>query len=109
MAERIFFDTNVTLYCFDTREPRKQERAKDLMAYGASSGLGIVSYQVMQEFCCVASNVRRMTLSTEKIMAFITHFLEPMNRVPASIELLAQALQIKEDTQIGRASCRERV
>ena len=105
MAERIFFDTNVTLYCFDTREPRKQERAKDLMAYGASSGLGIVSYQVLQEFCCVASNVRRMTLATEKIMAFITHFLEPMNRVPASTELLAQALQIKEDTQYAFYDC----
>ncbi len=101
MAERIFFDTNISLYCFDTREPRKQERAKDLLAYGASSGLGIVSYQVLQEFCNVASNVRRMTLPTDNIMAFISHFLEPMNRVPASTELLAQALQIKQDTSYG--------
>lgn len=105
MTERIFFDTDITLYCFDTREPRKQERAKDLLAYGASSGLGIVSYQVLQEFCCVASSTRRMTLATGKIMAFVTHFLEPMNRVPASAELLAQALQTKENTQYAFYDC----
>ena len=105
MTERIFFDTDITLYCFDTREPRKQERAKDLLAYGASSGLGIVSYQVLQEFCCAASNTRRMTLATGKIMAFVTHFFEPMNRVPASAELLAQALQTKENTQYAFYDC----
>ena len=105
MTERIFFDTDITLYCFDTREPRKQERAKDLLAYGASSGLGIVSYQVLQEFCCAASNTRRMTLATGKIMAFVTHFFEPMNCVPASAELLAQALQTKENTQYAFYDC----
>lgn len=105
MTERIFFDTDITLYCFDTREPRKQERAKDLLAYGASSGLGIVSYQVLQEFCCAASNTRRMTLATGKIMAFVTHFFEPMNRVPAGAELLAQALQTKENTQYAFYDC----
>lgn len=105
MTERIFFDTDITLYCFDTREPRKQERAKDLLAYGASSGLGIVSYQVLQEFCCAASSTRRMTLATGKIMAFVTHFFELMNRVPASAELLAQALQTKENTQYAFYDC----
>ena len=103
MTERIFFDTDITLYCFDTREPSKQERAKDLLAYGASSGLGIVSYQV--EFCCAASNTRRMTLATGKIMAFVTHFFELMNRVPAGAELLAQALQTKENTQYAFYDC----
>ena len=117
MTERIFFDTDITLYCFDTREPREQERAKDLLAYGASSGLGIVSYQVLQEFCCAASNTRRMTLATGKIMAFVTHFFEPMNRVPMlvlhlaplmvpmMVLHLAQALQTKENTQYAFYDC----
>ena len=46
-----------------------------------------------------------MTLATGKIMAFVAHFLEPMNRVPASAELLAQALQTKENTQYAFYDC----
>lgn len=53
-AQRVFFDTNIVVYCFDTLEPRKQTRAKDLLAHGLNSKLGIVSYQVVQEFCNVA-------------------------------------------------------
>ena len=98
IPERFFLDTNIAVYCFDSTAPRKQERAKDLVAHGASSGLGVVSYQVLQEFCNVASNARRLSLSAERIMAYATQLLEPMNRVAPSTQLLAQALQIRADT-----------
>ena len=98
MLERFFFDTNISLYCFDSSEPRKQMRAKDLLAFGASSSQGVVSYQVLQEFCNVASNAKRMNLSIESMLLFVTHFLEPMNQVPSSTALLAAALQIRQDT-----------
>ena len=48
--QRVFFDTNIVVYCFDTLEPRKQTRAKDLLAHALNSKLGVVSYQVIQEF-----------------------------------------------------------
>ena len=96
---RYFLDTNIAVYCFDTSEPRKQNRAKDLVAHAASSGLGVVSYQVLQEFCNVATNAKRLALSTEQIMAYTTQLLEPMNKVSPSIELLALSLQIRADTQ----------
>ena len=97
--ERTFFlDTNIAVYCFDSSEPRKQSRAKDLVAHGASSGLGVVSYQVLQEFCNVASAARRLNLSHERVMAYVSQLLEPMNRVASSTELLESALQVRQDT-----------
>ena len=97
-STRFFLDTNIAVYCFDSSEPRKQNRAKDLVAHAASSGLGVVSYQVLQEFCNVATNAKRLLLTTEQIMAYTTQLLEPMNKVAPSVELLALALQIRQDT-----------
>ena len=97
-AARYFLDTNIAVYCFDSSEPRKQNCAKDLVAHAASSGLGVVSYQVLQEFCNVATSAKRLALTTEQIMAYTTQLLDPMNKVGPSVELLGQALQIRSET-----------
>jgi predicted nucleic acid-binding protein len=96
-SERFFLDTNIAVYCFDSSALRKQEAAKELVAHGASSGCGVVSYQVLQEFCNVASNSRRLTLDTERTMAYVNLLLEPMNKVPASAALLEAALVVRAD------------
>jgi predicted nucleic acid-binding protein len=93
-----FLDTNISVYCFDTTEPRKCEIAKDLVAYGASSGLGVVSYQVLQEFCNVASASKRLALPAERITAYLTQLLHPMNKISPSVALLGQALAVRHDT-----------
>lgn len=95
--QRFFLDTNIAIYCFDDTAPLKQSRAKDLMAHGASSGMGVVSYQVLQEFCNVASASKRLALSTEQTMAFASLLLAPMNQVEPSLALLTAALKIKAD------------
>jgi predicted nucleic acid-binding protein len=95
--ERFFLDTNIVIYCFDDTAPLKQSRAKDLMAHGASSGMGVVSYQVLQEFCNVASASKRLALNAEKTMAFASLLLAPMNQVQPSLALLTAALKIKTD------------
>ena len=97
-ATRFFLDTNIAVYCFDSSAPRKQNCAKDLVAHAASSGLGVVSYQVLQEFCNVAVNAKRLSLSVEQIMAYTTQLLEPMNKAGPSTDLLAQALRIRSET-----------
>jgi predicted nucleic acid-binding protein len=95
--ERFFLDTNIAIYCFDDTSPLKQSRAKDLTAHGASSGMGVVSYQVLQEFCNVASASKRLALSAEQTMAFASLLLAPMNKVEPSLVLLTAALKIKKD------------
>ena len=99
MSERYFLDTNIAVYCLDGSDARKQELAKDLMAQGLSSGLGVVSYQVLQEFCNVAANAKRLSYDSARISAFCERLLEPMNRVSPSTALLAAALQIREATR----------
>ena len=96
-ASRVFFDTNVLVYCFDSSEARKQSRAKDLLAQALNTRQGVVSYQVVQEFCNVASKNRRLNLPHERILAYVNLVLQPMNRVAPSLELLTAALAIRND------------
>jgi predicted nucleic acid-binding protein len=91
-----FLDTNISVYCFDLSEPRKNSIAKDLVAHGASSGLGVVSYQVLQEFCNVASASKRLTLDPERTVAYVSQLLHPMNKVGPSVALLGQALATRQ-------------
>ena len=94
-AQRVFFDTNIVVYCFDTLEPRKQTRAKDLLAYALNGQLGIVSYQVIQEFCNVASKAKRLQLPQERILAYVNLVLQPMNQVSSSPQLIEAALKLR--------------
>lgn len=96
-----FLDTNISIYCFDDQEPRKQEMAKELVAHGASSGLGVVSYQVLQEFCNVAASNKRLSLSPERTIAYVSQLLHPMNKVAPSVALLGKALAVKHETGYG--------
>lgn len=91
-----FLDTNISVYCFDTSEPRKNSIAKDLIAHGASSGLGVVSYQVLQEFCNIASASKRLALDPERTVAYVSQLLHPMNKVGPSVALLGQALATRQ-------------
>ena len=96
-AQRVFFDTNIVVYCFDTLEPRKQTRAKDLLAQALNSKLGVVSYQVVQEFCNVAGNAKRLQLPQERILACVNLVLQPMNQVGSSPQLIESALKLRAE------------
>ena len=96
-TSRVFFDTNVLVYCFDSLEARKQSRAKDLLAQALNARQGVVSYQVVHEFCNVASKNRRLNLPHERILAYVNLVLQPMNLVAPSTELLAAALAIRQE------------
>lgn len=50
-----FFDTNVILYCDDSRQPEKQTRAIELVKKYQRAGLATVSLQVLQEYFVAAT------------------------------------------------------
>jgi len=50
MADRIFVDTNVLVYAWDSTEPEKQKRALAWMTYLWQARTGRLSYQVLAEF-----------------------------------------------------------
>lgn len=96
-ALRVFFDTNIVVYCFDSLEPRKQTRAKDLLAHALNSKLGIVSYLVVQEFCNVACKSKRLQIPQERILAYVNLVLQPMNQVSSSPGLIEAALKLRSE------------
>ena len=56
---RFFVDTNVLLYSVDPADPRKQERAWEWLQALWESGLGLLSWQVLNEFHVNALNKLR--------------------------------------------------
>ena len=50
MSDKYFLDTNVFVYTFDLQETKKAKRAESLIAEALRTGLGVISYQVVQEF-----------------------------------------------------------
>jgi predicted nucleic acid-binding protein len=96
-AQRVFFDTNIVVYCFDTLEPRKQTRAKDLLAHALNHQTGVVSYQVIHEFCNVACKAKRLQLPQERILAYVNLVLQPMNQIGYSPLLIESALQLRAE------------
>ena len=109
-AQRAFFDTNIVVYCFDTLEPRKQTRAKDLLAHALNSQLGVVSYQVIQEFCNVATKARRLQLPQERILAYVNLVLQPMNQFGSSPALIESALKLRiHDQKFHQQAARQNI
>ncbi len=60
---RIFFDTNVLVYCVDPSDTRKQKLALEVVASSSKAGIGILSTQVLIEL--YNTLVRKQKLPTE--------------------------------------------
>jgi predicted nucleic acid-binding protein len=58
-----FIDTNVLVYADDTRDPRKQRKARELIRRLLLEQRGVLSLQVLQEFFAAAT--RKLGLSSE--------------------------------------------
>ena len=62
-AGKAFLDTNILLYCFDESAEAKGRIARELIERLADQALGVISYQVRQEFASVT--IRRIRDKTE--------------------------------------------
>ncbi|HSK80977.1 MAG TPA: PIN domain-containing protein [Thermoanaerobaculia bacterium] len=61
MNDRVFLDTNIFVYLYDSDQPDKQARARALVERFGLSGEIVISTQVLQEFyaCCVTRKFAR--------------------------------------------------
>lgn len=53
MISKIFFDSNILLYSGDTKDPKKQTKAREIIKLASKQKNGVISTQVLQEFCSV--------------------------------------------------------
>ncbi len=96
MSDRFFLDTNVFVYAFSMRELQKAETAKQLIRRAMEQRSGIISYQVVQEFCNVAQKQFNAPLATVEIEQYLLSVLKRLLAVHSSIDLCAEALHIRE-------------
>lgn len=61
-ANPSFLDTNVLLYCDDSANPAKQQKALDIVLEHKRNGTGVVSLQVLQEY--LANVTRKLGLAS---------------------------------------------
>src|SRR5882724_6631041 len=101
MRDRFFLDTNVFVYTFDARSPRKQEHARRLVDRALSSRQGVISYQVIQEFLNVALRKFAHPMQTDDADAFLKRVLIPLCEVFPDSSLYSNALYIGEETGWG--------
>ena len=67
MSDRYFLDTNIFVYSLDPVEPGKARIAEALVTRGVTSGLGVISYQVVQEFLNVGLRQFRAAMTVTEL------------------------------------------
>ena len=66
MSGREFIDTNVLIYADDARDPRKRDRARELIRGLMRSRRGVLSLQVLQEYFSAATGKLGMDAENAK-------------------------------------------
>src|ERR1039457_4207293 len=101
MSDRYFLDTNIFVYSLDPVDPPKARVAEQLVTRGVTSGLGVISYQVVQEFMNVSLRQFRATMTVTELELYFFKILLPMMTVPSSSGLFLEALRLQTANQIA--------
>ena len=98
MNDDCFVDTNILFYAHDRQSGVKHEKAKELVSNLWSSGLGVLSTQVLQELCVTLQ--RKGASTPDQTKAAISDFLKWKVIVNTGESILA-ALDIGARYQIS--------
>src|ERR1700732_3010167 len=96
MNDRFFLDTNILVYSFDQSTARKTAEAGRLINQALTTGKGVISYQVVQEFFNVAYRRFPEPMRLEQAEQYLASVLRPLWAVHSSAALCIKALQILE-------------
>ena len=95
MPDKYFLDTNIFVYSFDEASPGKQARAQELIEDSIKANIGLISFQVVQEFFNVALSKFVVPLSLPDAEVYLAMVLRPLCRVNSSVSLYDTALKLK--------------
>jgi predicted nucleic acid-binding protein len=98
MSARFFLDTNIFVYTFDSEAPGKRERARDLVQIALTDGVGVISYQVVQEFLNVALRKFAVPLTARDADTYLDTVLMPLCEVFPDRQLYASAIVLHSRT-----------
>ena len=94
MSDRCFLDTNILVYAHDKSAGWKHERAATLTERLWDQGTGVISTQVLQEFCYTVRRKIKRPLSLEDTFAVVQQYLAWNVVVNSPISAL-EAIQIE--------------
>jgi predicted nucleic acid-binding protein len=100
-AGKFFLDTNIFVYTFEERPSAKRDRARQLVAQALETRLGVISYQVVQEFLNVATRKFAKPMSVSDAQLYLARILAPLCEVFPDAALYSQALSISGEMGIG--------
>ena len=98
---KYFLDTNIFVYQFDDQDLAKQERARSLVREALSSGEGICSSQVVNEFCNLAVRRFAKPMTTQQCQMYVDTVMAPLCTVGWSLDLVRDALRIVDRWQVA--------
>ncbi|HEY3940779.1 MAG TPA: PIN domain-containing protein [Bryobacteraceae bacterium] len=87
-----FLDTNIFVYTFDSSAPQKREKARFLVAQALDDRMGVISYQVVQEFLNVATRKFARPLSVSDALVYLDRVLMPLCEIFPEMSLYSRAL-----------------
>jgi predicted nucleic acid-binding protein len=96
MSVTDFFDSNVLVYAFDTRDQRRNAIADALLVQAQREHSAIISYQVVQETLNVLTRKLTPRLTAAEARDILLDVLAPLWRIHPSSALYSRALSIQE-------------
>ncbi len=95
MNVRSFLDTNIFVHSFDPVAGAKSRVAENLIQQALTSGKGIISYQVAQEFLNLATRRFTALMSAADAEKYLTRVLSPLLAIHSSKHLYVEALHLQ--------------
>jgi predicted nucleic acid-binding protein len=95
MSDRIFLDTNIFIYAWDASHLGKQVVALELIRSATEDKIGVISYQVVQEFLNAALTKARRKMTYDDARVYLEKVLRPLLSVPSSIPLFDATIHLQ--------------
>ena len=98
---RYFLDTNIFVYSFDAGNTHKAKQATNLIREAVTTRMGIVSYQVVQEFFNVALRRFGHPMTQADAEQYLGTVFRPLLAVHSSVALCQEALALFHRYRLG--------
>ena len=98
MNAKFFIDTNIFVYTFDSSAPAKQKKSQKLVAMALENGLGVISYQVVQEFINVATRKFKTPMSIHECRQYVETIMQPLCEIYPTFDLYKKSLETMNET-----------
>ena len=90
MTDKLFLDTNVLVYAYDSHDPQKQQIAQSLLTESIEQENGVLSVQVLGEFFTVVTRHIKHPMSADEAQQVITAMsMLPVQEIDLSLVVRA--------------------